>query len=90
MDKYQSLGSKIVNFGKAFDCLNLEEPEEYDFDLPEKAELLRFIYHQLSLNQKRADYREFLQLARMFIIGENLYLIKRPRADSAEREVIRF
>lgn len=75
----------FVRFQKIFDRLNLDEPEEYEFHLTDETELLRFIDHQLSCNQKRADFYELLQLARMFISGEIIYPIKRPGADSQSR-----
>lgn len=56
--------SLLVNFQKRFDELNLNEIREYEFEIDNENRSLKFIDHQICLNQKRADFRELLELTR--------------------------
>lgn len=80
----------FVNFQKVFKELNLNDFDKVEYEIPNEEEYLEFIDYQLSLNHKRADYKEFLQLARMFIRQDTIFTIKSPGADSQSRWMSKF
>jgi hypothetical protein len=80
----------FVKFQNVFDQLNLNEPESCEFEIQNECEIIQYIDYQLSLNQKRADYKEVLQLSRMFVNSTMVYPIKKPGADTQSRWLSKF
>jgi len=75
----------FVDFQKHFDKLNIESFESCDYEIENELQILEFIDHQLSKNSKRKDYREALELSRLFITKDVLFTIKKPGCDSQSR-----